>query len=275
MKQITDFKVISNTGVKSRMYCLELTPADGQPMGECRPGQFVEMRVDGTPEVFLRRPISIHKVNKETNTLSLLIQCAGRATNHAASLKPGDIVNIVYPLGNGFTIDSADAQRYLLIGGGVGIAPLLELGDTLKAQGKDVTYLLGVRSLDDDMMTWIEPYAQSARLLLTTEDGSARDIIDATGAKADIQKGFVTMHSAFTAADYDAIRVCGPGPMMNAVMNKVREEMPAGVPAHFCEVSLENRMACGIGVCLCCVQQTKDGHKCVCSDGPVFDINDL
>ena len=273
MKQIQDFRVVSNTDVRARMFRLTLTPADGKPLAECRPGQFVEVRVDGNPSVFLRRPISIHRIDRERNELQLLIQVAGRGTETLSHLEPGSMLNIVYPLGNGFTMPEAGlTERHLLVGGGVGIAPLLELGRQLKAQGQTVTYLLGVRTYDEAMAQWLKPYAETATLLLTTEDGSAGE------------RGFATQHSQFRTELYDHVHVCGPMPMMKAVARGIREQLAAlqhvapeeaVVPRGYCEVSLENKMACGLGVCLCCVEDTRDGHRCVCSDGPVFDIIDL
>lgn len=262
-KHMTDFKVVENTNLSPRIFLLKLTPADGSQMGETKPGQFVEVRVDGEPKVFLRRPISIHYVDKESNQLWLLIQRAGNGTNHLSDAKVGDIINIVYPLGNGFTIE--EKGKYLLIGGGVGIAPLLQLGKTLKENGSEVTFLLGGRTASD--LVEMEEFLKVGKMLVTTEDGSTIEGIDC-------QKGFVTMHTGLKSGAFDFIRVCGPGPMMKSVAKTV-STWTENEKANFCEVSLENKMACGLGVCLCCVENTKEGHKCVCSDGPVFDIKDL
>lgn len=261
-KNLTDFRVVENVRLTDRLFMLKLTPADGSPIQETTPGQFVEVRVDNEPKVFLRRPISIHRVSKEDNQLWLLVQKAGNGTNKLAELKPKDILNIVYPLGNGYTLT---AGRCLLIGGGVGIAPLLETGAVLKQMGARVTYLLGARSAGD--LVQLDQYKAVGEVLVTTEDGSVLPGLDC-------QKGFVTNHSRMKSGEFDAIRVCGPGPMMKAVA-KVVAEWPENKSAHYCEVSLENKMACGLGVCLCCVENTKEGHKCVCSEGPVFDVNDL
>lgn len=262
-KFMTDFKVIENLDLSPRIFLLKLTPADGSPIAETKPGQFVEVRVDEEPKVFLRRPISIHCVDKESNQLWLLIQRAGNGTNKLSESNEGDIINIVYPLGNGFTIE--EKGRYLLIGGGVGIAPLLQLGRVLKQNGSEVTFLLGGRTAKD--LVQIEEFCKVGTLLVTTEDGSTIEGIDC-------QKGFVTQHSGLKSGSFDNIRVCGPGPMMKSVAKAVAT-LPENEKEHFCEVSLENKMACGLGVCLCCVENTKDGHKCVCSEGPVFDIKDL
>ncbi len=261
-KNLTDFRVEENLSLTDRLFLLKLTPADGSPIQETRPGQFVEVRIDREPKVFLRRPISIHRVLKTKNQLWLLVQKAGNGTNALAKLKTGDLLNIVYPLGNGFTLNG---KHVLLVGGGVGIAPLLETGAVLRDSGARVTYLLGARSAKD--LVELDLYKQIGEVLVTTEDGTMIDGLDC-------QKGFVTNHSRLVSGAYDAIRVCGPGPMMKALAKTIAnwKEMEQ---SHYCEVSLENKMACGLGVCLCCVEDTKEGHKCVCSDGPVFDVKDL
>lgn len=274
-KYITDFKVIENINLSERIFLLKLSPANGEKIAETKAGQFVEVRVDGETKVFLRRPISIHYIDKDNNQLWLLIQRAGNGTNHLGDTKSGDIINIIYPLGNGFSVDVRG--HYLLVGGGVGIAPLLELGKVLYENGNEVTFLLGGRTAGD--LVNIEEYRKYGKMLITTEDGSKIDGLDC-------QTGFVTQHSCFLSEKYDFVRVCGPMLMMKAVakalnVNNVQGDRKTICPtddkktAPFCEVSLENKMACGLGVCLCCVENTIDGHKCVCSDGPVFNIKDL
>lgn len=276
-KYITDFKIVSNETLSSRLFLLRLTPVDGSQIAECKPGQFVEVRVDGEPKVFLRRPISIHRIDREHNELWLLIQKAGNGTNHLSELRACDNINIVYPLGNGFSpVPAVEGRRasVLLVGGGVGVAPLLETGYAFKEQGVDVTFLLGTRSCSD--LVSVAQYCQAGELYVTTEDGSVVAGLDGQdeAGRAYCQKGFATQHSILQEGFFDGIRVCGPGPMMKAVAKVVNEWKQNETP-HFCEVSLENKMACGLGVCLCCVEDTKDGHKCVCSEGPVFDIKDL
>lgn len=277
-KYITDFKVVANESLNSRLFLLRLTPADGSQVAECKPGQFAELRIDGEPKVFLRRPISIHRIDRAANELWLLVQKAGNGTNHLSQLRACDILNIVYPLGNGFTpvqpCLNGNKPRVLLIGGGVGVAPLLETGHAFKAQGMEVVFLLGARSCTD--LVSVAQYREVGDVYVTTEDGTIVDGLEGTGAlgNAYCQKGFATQHTILREGAFDAIRVCGPGPMMKAVAKVVGGWAQNEAP-HYCEVSLENKMACGLGVCLCCVEDTKEGHKCVCSDGPVFDIKEL
>lgn len=252
-KFILDLKVRETVAVGKQAVLLRLT-AD-EPLPEMLPGQFVEVRVDNTPSVLLRRPISIHYYKKETNELGLLVQLVGDGTRWMASLKAGDTVNIVLPLGNGFTLPSDASVRPLLIGGGVGVAPLLYLGMKLKEMGITPTFLLGSRTENELMQ--IAEYEKVGPVYITTENGAVGE------------QGYVTQHSVFTREQFGQVYTCGPKPMMVAV---ARWAKSAGVP---CEVSLENKMACGVGACLCCVEDTKDGHVCVCNEGPVFSIDKL
>ena len=210
--------------------------------------------MDHTPSVVLRRPISVFDVDFSSQQLSLLIQKVGDGTVALSQLKAGEVVNLLLPLGNGFTIPSESGKRLLLVGGGVGIAPLLYLGRVLRDGGHEVNFLLGFRSTRE--MIDLKPYEAIGEVFVTTEDGSAGE------------RGFVTNHSVLDQKA-DFIYTCGPTPMMKAVAAYAKKASVA------CEVSLENKMACGLGACLCCVTDTVDGHKCVCSEGPVFNINQL
>ena len=272
-KYILDLQVKSVDRVHERYVLIRLT--DDKPLPEMLPGQFVEVRVDGSSTTFLRRPISINFVDKQANELWLLVACVGDGTRRLAELKAGDILNCVLPLGNGFTLpvtshpscvpsvaseqsSSAPFTLHpspLLVGGGVGVAPLLYLGKVLKEKGLEPTFLLGARSAKDLLM--LSEFEKYGRVLVTTEDGTMGE------------KGFVTNHSILQQEQFDMIQVCGPTPMMKAVARYANEK---GIE---CEVSLENLMACGLGACLCCVEKTKEGNLCVCKEGPVFNIKRL
>ena len=181
----------------------------------------------------------------------------GDGTRWLGTLKVGDIVNCVLPLGNGFApLQSSHIPRLpLLIGGGVGVAPLLYLGACLQQAGSEVTFLLGGRSAKDVLL--LDEFKKYGRVQVTTEDATLGE------------KGFVTNHSVLTNEHFDAIYTCGPTPMMKAVVRYAREK-------HIeCEASLENMMACGLGACLCCVEKTTEGNLCVCKEGPVFNMNRL
>ena len=234
--------------------CVLLVMTSNTPFPEVRPGQFAELRIDQTPTVVLRRPISVHSFSAEKNEIGFLVQIVGDGTKWLGSLKAGDKVNTLLPLGNGFTMPTTSGGRYLLVGGGVGSAPLYYLAEQLKKNGNDFVILIGARAAKD--LYRRDAYEALGRVEYTTEDGSLGE------------KGYVTNHSVL-AEKFDGIFTCGPKPMMLAVAKYAREN---NIP---CEVSLENKMACGLGACLCCVEDTKEGHRCVCTDGPVFSIDEL
>lgn len=227
---------------------------DTTPLPEMLPGQFVEMLVEGTSKTFLRRPISINDVDYVANELSLLIHVVGDGTAALARLKTGDKVNCVFPLGNGFTLP-ASGEHILLVGGGVGTAPLVYLGRKAVERGAVPVFLLGAKSKADVLQ--LNSFKSIGEVYVTTEDGSLGE------------QGFVTNHSILEHGGFSRIQVCGPKPMMVAVARYAKLRNVE------CEVSLENMMACGIGACLCCVEKTVKGNLCVCTDGPVFNIQKL
>lgn len=252
-KHILDLTVSSNEKLSGNYILMKLTSDERLP--DMLPGQFAEIRVDNSPTTFLRRPISIHFVDRDANELWLLIQLVGDGTRKLAELSKGDQLNVVMPLGNGFSMPAPTQEELLLVGGGVGIAPLLMLGAVLRNLGYQPTFLLGARSKRD--LLQLDAFETYGRVFVTTEDASFGE------------KGFVTNHSILQQKRFDKIYTCGPTPMMKAVAAYATQNNID------CEVSLENKMACGVGACLCCVTDTKEGHKCVCSDGPVFNIKDL
>ena len=251
-KYILDLKVKQVEQIHQRYVLIKLTHDNALP--EMLPGQFVEGRVDGSPSTFLRRPISINFVDRENNELWLLVATVGDGTKQLAKLKFGDVLNCVLPLGNGFT-PAKQGEKVLLVGGGVGVAPLLYMGAEMQRQGIEPTFLLGARTANDLLMLPI--FKKYGRAYVTTEDGSMGE------------KGFVTNHSILNQEHFDRISTCGPTPMMKAVARYARQNNVD------CEASLENLMACELGACLCCVEKTTEGNLCVCKDGPVFNIKKL
>ena len=253
-KHILDLLVAENLRLHEHYALLKLTAS--RPLPEMVPGQFAEVRVDGSPTTFLRRPISINFIDRERNEVWLLIQLVGDGTRRLAQYQKGDVVNVVLPLGNGFTLPAGGAEEHpLLIGGGVGTAPLLYLGQQLAEMGCRPSFLLGARSGND--LLQLDLFARYGEVYLTTEDGSRGE------------RGYVTQHSVLSQKVFTRLYSCGPKPMMVAVARFAKNR---GID---CEVSLENRMACGEGACLCCVENKTEGHLCVCKEGPVFNINKL
>lgn len=252
-KYILDLTVNSVEALSDKHVLIKLT--DDKPLPEMLPGQFVEVRVDNSPSTFLRRPISINNVDYDHNELWLLVAAVGDGTRQLQKLQKGDRLNCMMPLGNSFTMPTGISEKVLLVGGGVGVAPLLYFGKRIKAMGGEPTFLLGARSAKDVLER--ELFEQVGRVLITTEDGS------------EGEKGFVTNHSVLAQEHFDRISTCGPKPMMMAV---ARYAFKNDIE---CEVSLENKMACGVGACLCCVEKTVEGNKCVCKEGPVMNIKKL
>ncbi len=252
-KFILDLTVNSVEALSDKHVLIKLT--DDKPLPEMLPGQFVEVRVDNSPSTFLRRPISINNVDYDRNELWLLVAAVGDGTRQLQKLHKGDHLNCMLPLGNSFTMPTDSTQKVLLVGGGVGVAPLLYFGKRIKAMGGEPTFLLGARSAKDVLER--ELFEQVGRVFITTEDGS------------EGEKGFVTNHSVLAQEHFDRISTCGPKPMMMAV---ARYAFKNDIE---CEVSLENKMACGVGACLCCVEKTVEGNKCVCKEGPVMNIKKL
>lgn len=255
MKKQLDFIVKENTGLTPTCFLLKLTPKNGEQLQEMEPGQFVEALVENSPKTFLRRPISVNFVETDKNLLWLLVNAIGEGTRKMKQYAIGDTVNLLVPLGKGFTISGEAGKKCLLVGGGVGTAPLLYLGHLLKRCGQKPYFLLGARQKAD--LTQLDEFAKYGEVLCTTEDGSMGE------------KGFVTNHSVLQNESFDMIYTCGPKPMMQAVAKFAKDKKIN------CEVSLENTMACGVGACLCCVEKTHEGNICVCKEGPVFNIERL
>jgi len=253
-KSVGDFVVLQNTPLNKNYYLIKLSAPDILPVIE--PGQFVNIDVKNCSEIFLRRPFSVFDASHNENSLSIIAKIVGRGSKRLTELKSGDTLNLIYPLGKGFTYPGKN-EKIILIGGGSGIAPILFLAKKCKLPAENVDIIIGARCSDDHFD--IKEYKRYGKLHYTTEDGSVGF------------KGLVTMHPLIVEKldSYDKIYACGPLGMMKAVAQKAKKENI------FCEVSLENLMACGFGVCLCCIEPTVKGNVRVCSEGPVFNINEL
>ncbi|MCF0207368.1 MAG: dihydroorotate dehydrogenase electron transfer subunit [Bacteroidales bacterium] len=251
-KLMKDLRVIGNEALGSSFFLLTLQCEDELPL--ILPAQFAEIKIDNSRGTFLRRPISIHDVDYEKQTIQLLVKIAGEGTASLSEMPVGSSVNVVFPLGNTYKIPASG--KILLVGGGVGVAPMLYTAKYLRNLGFDIDILFGYRTKAHILRP--EVYGKYANVFYSTDDGSFGE------------KGNVMQNSVF-AGDfaYSSIMACGPEPMMRALAKWAVEHNVE------CEVSLENKMACGIGACLCCVQNTNEGHKCVCTEGPVFNVKQL
>ncbi len=213
-------------------------------------GQFFTLRSWGAGEgPFLSRPISVHKWEPETLTVSFLYQIVGEGTAKLAALREGDALQLTGPMGNGFDVPDIAAryEKIALVGGGIGTAPLYQLARELAAAGRTPDVFFGFR----DEPYCMEQYRGLAGLVKVSTDSGRVGF-----------HGFVTQ--LYDPADYDVALICGPTPMMR---NAARLCAEKGTP---CLVSPEKKMACGIGACLGCTIETASGAKSVCKDGPVF-----
>jgi dihydroorotate dehydrogenase electron transfer subunit len=254
-KRLEDLIVIENRRLNNEFFVLKLYSRLGLPT--ILPGQFAEVKIDGSPSIFLRRPISIYDVNYSSDTLELLIKIVGEGSLKLSTLKHNDLLNLIYPLGNSFS--QPIGQNALLIGGGTGVAPMFILGKYLKEEFElKPQFLLGYRS--KELIIELERFKAMGDVSLTTEDGS------------EGIKGFVVDHPIlkYHNSGFDRIYACGPEAMMKAVARI------ASTNKISCEVSLENLMGCGFGVCLCCVVDTSDkGNVNTCTEGPIFNSEKL
>ncbi len=219
-----------------------------------KPGQFISMYTnDGTK--LLPRPISICEIDKEQGTLRVVYRVTGEktGTKEFSQMKAGDIIPVIGPLGNGFPLEKAEGKKAFLMGGGIGVPPILELAKQLNCEKQIV---VGYRNAQTFLK---EQFKQQGSLYISTEDGSV-------GTKGNVMDAIRE-----NGLEADIIYACGPTPMLRAIKNYAEEN---GIE---CYISLEERMACGIGACLACTckSKEKDHHtnvhnKRICKDGPVF-----
>ena len=212
------------------------------------PGQFVNVQVCKNTAPLLRRPVGVAGVNKAQGTFTMIYRIIGEGTHILADVCAGDVLSIVGPLGHGFDMSAA---KPLLVGGGLGLAPLLFLAEGFGEGKADI--LMGGRTADE--LFWTKLYeGLCPNVYLTTDDGSA-------GVKGTVM---AKLPELLVEGGYDCVYVCGPVPMMRAVANACLE---AGMK---CQVSLEKYMACGLGACLSCACEGIGKRIKVCKDGPVF-----
>jgi dihydroorotate dehydrogenase electron transfer subunit len=241
-------KIISNNEIMPGVFLMWIEAPDIANMAIA--GQFVMIQCGA--DTLLRRPISIHRI--DGSKLAILYAKLGKGTLWLSTQKERSPIDILGPLGNGYTVDDED-KNLLLIAGGMGIAPLTFLADTASRQGKKVTMLLGAQKAAMVFPDKLLP--AGIKCILTTDDGS----MGIKGRTTDMLSSYLD--------EADHVFACGPAPMYrtmykyNLLKNKI------------CQVSLEVRMACGMGVCYGCTIKTKNGLKQVCHDGPVFEFDDV
>ena len=222
---------------------------------DAKPGQIISMYTTDRSKL-LPRPISICEIDKENGRLRVVYRVTGpkTGTEEFSKLKAGDIIPVIGPLGNGFPYEKAEGKKVFLMGGGIGVPPILELAKQMDCEKKQI--VVGYR----DAQTFLkEEFEQNGELYISTEDGSV-------GTKGNVMDAIRE-----NALEADMIYACGPTPMLRAIKQYAEEN---GIE---CYISLEERMACGIGACLACIckSKEKDAHsnvnnKRICKDGPVF-----
>jgi len=237
------FQILSNRCLTENVYEMVLQ-GDTAPI--TAPGQFVNIRLEG---FYLRRPISV--CNVEEDRLTLIYKVVGKGTEKMSAMAPGQQLELLTGLGNGYDLDkSGDAP--LLVGGGAGVPPMYLLARRLLAQGKHPTAILGFNRAGEIFYEQ-EFAALGIPVIVTTADGSYG------------VKGFVTDGMA-QAGEYTHVYTCGPEPMLKAVYN---------VCTTSGQFSFEERMGCGFGACMGCSCQTKYGNKRICKDGPVLEKEEI
>ncbi len=254
-------KLIKKEQLKSDIYKFSVQAPE--IVKEAKPGNFIEIRVSDQTEPFLRRPISIYNLEKENGILEFIFQVKGKGTEILSKKKENDLIDIIGPLGYG-TFKYDQYKNLGIIGGGIGVFPLYELAKCAKKDNKNVNTYLGFRNKDyvvlEDEFQNISDY-----LTITTDDGSyAKQGFAINFLEKDIEEGKI-----------DAIYACGPLPMLKAVQKLAIEK---NIP---CQISLEEKMGCGLGVCLGCAVKTAKSPKDapeywhVCKAGPVFQAKDV
>jgi dihydroorotate dehydrogenase electron transfer subunit len=271
----------------------QLILAVDREFGPVTPGQFVHLRMIKKPGHILRRPFSVHQVLDwpgDRYGLVVTYQVVGEFTAQMSSLVTGDELGLLGPLGRGWQPPAA-CRSALLVGGGVGWAPLALLADSLAETGVKTDILIGVRNVDylrvltvqyDGIPVSMAPASQAASGFIHSIDSVDTGVNDSVGkgpvyfhvSTDDGSYGFNGMNTELLAGllashQFDYVAACGPEPMMQKVAAS------ASAQGIVCEVSLERRMACGIGACLSCSVETRQGRRKVCSDGPVFDAREI
>ena len=250
--------IISNEPVADGLYILRLHSP--QIAAQCRPAQFVHMRCGDGIDPLLLRPFSMLTADREAGTLDILYQVVGRGTEILVNRRAGDEILQLGPLGKTFTTPS-NPSNLLMVGGGIGIAPLVYLAETMIPKGYTVTLLAGARTAARHLLA--ERVPPEVEYVLATDDGSAG------------YHGPVTNLIAEYYLWSDAIYVCGPWPMLTAIDSAYQAGTWGWHSRKPIQVSLENQMGCAMGVCLGCVVTTPKGYQRVCRDGPVFALGDL
>ena len=251
--------IVTNEQVGPRLHLMQLeSPTIAHSI---EPGQFVHMMVPGRGQNVLRRPFSVYARDAAAGTLEILYQEVGTITTYMPALKQGE-VSIIGPVGNTWNTECSHA---LLVGGGVGAAPLFMLAETLQAAGTPFDMVLGAQTFEALVTRKRYEALMGREPLCATDDGS----YGRAGFCTSLVQERLAQGCTSDGDAYDFMAVCGPEPLMRIVAGMGAE---AGVRT---QVSMEKRMACGVGACLSCVVDTVSGKKRSCVDGPVFEAQEV
>lgn len=236
------FEIKTNNPIALNVYEMVLS---GEESGITSPGQFVNIKLQ---EEYLRRPISV--CDYDEKNITIIYKVVGRGTEIMSKMKPGENLDLLLGLGNGFSTEDS-GENPVLIGGGVGVPPMFNLAKKLIGEGKSVSVILGFNKKDE--IFYAEEFEKiGAKVYVATADGSVGT------------KGFVT--DVLKDLDYTYIYTCGPEPMLKAIYNISKTSG---------QYSFEERMGCGFGVCMGCSCKTKYGNKRICIDGPVLKKEEI
>jgi len=247
--QLTKAQILSNYTIAKEIFQMQLRAPDIAM--DIKPGQFVMIYLN-SGQYMLPRPISVCDVNPHTGVITLIYQVIGSGTEIMSQMQPGDKIKWLAPLGNGFFEPGSGCKKAALVGGGIGIPPLLLLAKKLATQGIIIDVYLGFRS---DPIPIVEFRALADKLFIATEDGSANH----HGRILDI----------FDESAYDEIFACGPTGMLRALQSQVEKSK---IPT---QLSMEEHMGCGMGTCVGCVVKVENAYVRVCCEGPVFYSNEV
>jgi len=279
-------RIVGNKKVRGNYYAVTLA-APGIA-GNALPGQFVEVKIEGRGQPFLRRPFSIHRI-KGKDKVELLYEIKGRGTEILSQKMPGEYLDIIGPLGNGFSYErrtsakrsaaspkGTNDERLILVAGGMGVAPLLFLAEQLfrrpsSVVRRNILVLLGAKN-KKEVLCVKEFKKLGCEVKISTDNGS----MGFKGRVTDLLRTLRTTNECEAKRSLPegderrtTIYACGPSPMLKEI-SRISSECK--IPA---QVSMEEHMSCGIGVCMGCVVDTRLGYKRVCKDGPVFNAQDL
>lgn len=243
-------KILENKKIGFNYYLMKIKC--DKSSNSLKAGQFYMLKLKNEARI-LRRPISVHYVDREKNVLEFYYEVKGGGTKEISTLSKDDMIDVQGPLGRGFSTDMKE-KNCLLVGGGMGLAPLKLLIEELKLGQNKIILVAGAR--DKEALNIMENFnLENVEVYITTDDGSL-------GEKGNV---LPVVSKLLEEKNIDIVQTCGPSKMMMSVANIVEKKEV------LCEVSLEERMACGVKACVGCSIKTVEGMKKVCHDGPVFD----